>query len=99
MLGAKYSRLKYWLISIILSIPAISLNNIARYFESTEQNDNAMVLYIIIFIISLLWLNTLANRIRQYGSNPWVALWALIPFVNIVLGLYYGIVKGKNKEI
>jgi succinate dehydrogenase hydrophobic anchor subunit len=58
-----------------------------------------MVLYIIIFIISLLWLNTLANRIRQYGSNPWVALWALIPFVNIVLGLYYGIVKGKNKEI
>ena len=99
MFGAKYSRLKFWIISIVLLIPTTILNIFAQYFESREQNDNAMVLYIIIFIISLLWLNTLANRIRQYGSNPWVALWALIPFVNIVLGLYYGIVKGKNKEI
>ena len=44
MFGAKYSRLKFWIISIVLLIPTTILNIFAQYFESREQNDNAMVL-------------------------------------------------------
>ena len=98
MFEAKYSRLKFWIISIVLLIPTTILNIFAQYFESREQNDNAMVLYIIVFIISLLWLNALANRIRDYGSNPWIALFSIVPLVNIGLALFYGIAKSNIKE-
>lgn len=98
MLDAKYSRLKFWIISIILLIPTTILNNFARLFERAGQNENSTVLYILVLLFCLLWINTLANRIRDYGSNPWFSLFGLIPIVNIVLGLYYGIAKTKNKE-
>lgn len=97
MFGAKYSRLKFWIISICLFIPDVILIILAKVFERAEQYNNALVLYIIIFLIAIIWLNTLANRIRDYGSNPWISLFALIPLVNIGLALYYGIAKDKNK--
>lgn len=41
-------------------------------------------------------MNVLANRIRDYGSNPWIAAFAMIPLANIGLALYYGIVQYKK---
>lgn len=98
MLEAKYSRLKYWFISVLLLIATAILNTFAKLFERAQQDESSTVLYILVSLFCLLWINTLANRIRDYGSNPWIALFSLIPLVNIVLGLYYGIVKTKNKD-
>ena len=99
MFGVKYSRLKFWIISFSLLIILVFVNFFAKLFADIGQNTNAIFLYGISLVISLSWINTLANRIRDYGSNPWLALWALLPLVNIVLAFYYGIVKTKNKEI
>jgi len=46
-----------------------------------------------------MWVNALANRIRDYGSNPWIAVFSLIPLANIGLALYYGIVQHKKKPV
>ena len=98
MFGAKYSRLKFWIVSICLLIPAVISNVFVRVLETSENNQNGFFIFLIInFVVVTLWINTLANRIRDYGSNPWISLFTLIPFVNIGLALYYGIVKAKNK--
>lgn len=98
MFGAKYSRLRFWIISMCLFVMIAFLNLFAKAIESGESPDDALVFYVIIFTLSLIWLNTLANRIRDYGSNPWYALFALIPLVNFGLALYYGIIKSATKE-
>jgi len=99
MFGKKYSRKKYWIISIILmivNIPLMIISN-APIGEINEINIITILFVIIIFSLpSILWLNTLANRIRDYGSNPWISLWSLVPLVNIFLGFYYGIRKYKT---
>lgn len=99
MFEEKYSRLKFWIISISLYVLIAFLIFFAKIFTAIGQNDYSNILRLIILIISFIWINTLANRIRDYGSNPWIALFSMIPLVNIVLALYYGIVKTKNKEI
>ena len=104
MFEEKYSRLKFWIISISLLIPAIIANTIARVSENPETDDISMFFNIAVLILSAIWINTLANRIRDFGSNPWLSLWALIPLVNVVFAFYYGIVNkkkisGKNKPL
>ena len=99
MFGAKYSRSKFWIISIILFIVDVFLGIFIRVLEhSNEYQSQAMGLYIITLVIAIVWMNTLANRIRDYDSNPYIALWAIIPLINIILALYYGSVKSKKKE-
>ena len=98
MFGAKYSRLIFWSISIVLFIVFAIASSFSKYFASTGQNDNAIIFSVAILVVDFIWINTLANRIRDYGDNPWIALFALIPFANIGLALFYGIVKSKNKE-
>jgi len=61
--------------------------------------DTAAILQFIALVIDIIWTNTLANRIRDYGSNPWISLFSLIPLVNVGLALYYGIVKYKKKPV
>lgn len=95
MFGAKYSRLKFWIVSICLLIPTAILNGIAGAIEQNNP-DNAIFFYGIVFLLSLIWINTLANRIRDYGSNPWISLFAFIPLVNIGLSFYYGIANKKE---
>jgi len=97
MFGAKYNRLKFWIISICLLIPITFAKVFAYVFENNGNDENTLVAYSIVFIIGLIWINTLANRIRDYGSNPWIALFGIIPLVNIGLALYYGIAKSKSK--
>lgn len=101
MFGAKYSRLKFWIISIILLILvliATSLSRLTENSESIEVLKLSLGSSLIAFFFSLIWINTLANRIRDYASNPWISLWALIPLVNIFLALFYGIKKSKNTD-
>jgi len=99
MFGAKYSKSKFWIISIILFIVDVVLGIFIRVLEhSNEYQSQAMSLYIITLVIVIVWMNTLANRIRDYGSNPYIALLALVPLVNIILALYYGSVQYKQKE-
>jgi len=96
MFGKRYSRLKFWIISVCLFIPDSILITFAKAYEKVENNDTSLILYLLIMVISVLWINTLANRIRDYGSNPWISLFALIPLVNILLGFYYGLIKYKK---
>ena len=98
MFGSKYSRLKFWVISICLLIPTVIINVFAKAFESNGDDVNALIAYSLITIIGLIWINTLANRVRDYRSNPWISLWALIPLVNILLAFVYGFKQYKTKE-
>lgn len=96
MFGAKYSRLKYWIMSIILFILATVAISISKVFENSETVQDLEFAFgasMVSLFFSLVWINTLANRIRDYGSSPWISLFALIPLVNIILGFYYGLKK------
>ena len=101
MFGEKYSIKKYWIWSIIILIIQMPLN---IFFNNSPMGniEDANIIQILIVILlfyspNIIWINVLANRIRDYGSNPWIALFALIPLVNIILGIYYGVKKSNNK--
>lgn len=104
MFGAKYSRQKFWIWSVVLIIPFVIVSSLIQIMEYQQKNNSsdsisgALVLYGIAMLINATWMNALANRIRDYGSNPWYALFALLPLVNIGLALYYGISKSAIKE-
>lgn len=99
MFGAKYSRLKFWIWSIILLIPFSFISVFVKATEtSIELADLNLSFRFLFLLVIVLWMNSLANRIRDYGSNPWISLFALIPLVNIGLALYYGIAKSKNND-
>lgn len=68
-------------------------------FLVTFKAINALILHAITSLVILtVLIQTLANRIRGYGSNPWIALWAILPFVGLFLAFYYGCKKSKNKQ-
>lgn len=94
MFGAKYSRLAFWIWSIILLIP---LSVFGTFFMATEMSADSTNLNLffncLVSIIGIIWMNALANRIRDYGSNPWLALWTLVPLVNVGMAFYYGIAR------
>ena len=93
MFGVKYSRLTFWIWSICLLMIDMILVIVARLLEAAEIYDKALFLYVFVFFIGITWMNVLANRIRDYGSNPWISAFAMIPLANIGLALYYGIVN------
>ena len=66
---------------------------------SPENFNSSLFFYVLTLIVVLMWVNALANRIRDYGSNPWIAVFSLLPLANIGLALYYGIVQHKKKPI
>jgi len=66
---------------------------------SPENFNSSLLFYVLSLIVVLMWVNALANRIRDYGSNPWIAVFSLIPLANIGLALYYGIVQHKKKPV
>ncbi|MCG3884475.1 hypothetical protein I3271_07215 [Photobacterium leiognathi] len=41
-------------------------------------------------------IHVLANRIRAFGSNPWLALLAVFPFVGLFQAFYFGIKQSKT---
>lgn len=96
MFGVKYSRLTFWIWSICLLMIDMILVIVARLLEAAEIYDKALFLYVFVFFIGITWMNVLANRIRDYGSNPWISAFAMIPLANIGLALYYGIVQYKK---
>jgi hypothetical protein len=100
MFGAKYSRAKFWMISTPLLFLAAFTNGFGKIFASIEGAENpTLFIYLAGILITLTWINTLANRIRDYGSNPWLSFLVLIPLVNIGMALYYGIVQYKEKPM
>jgi len=99
MFGRKYSRIKFWIGSLILMILNIPLMILSNAPVGDIENTSVLQIIFVILIFSLpsiIWLNTLANRIRDYGSNPWLSLLALIPLVNIIMAFYYGIKQYKT---
>lgn len=98
MFGEKYSRKKYWIILISLLVPLVLLRIIETVAEAKENTSLMFIVAIGYFIIAIAQLNTLANRIRDYGSNPWLSLLALIPLVNLIVTFYYGIVQQKSEN-
>ncbi|MDX4026068.1 DUF805 domain-containing protein [Aliarcobacter skirrowii] len=95
MFSNKYKRKKYWLISISLFLTALTINLFGNIAKSYGLYLISSLSYSFVFILFIIWINTLANRIRDYGSSPWLALFALFPFLNFIVGLYFGIKKEK----
>lgn len=99
MFGVKYSRTKFWIWSIVLLIPASLLVTLTR---ATSMDPEIFKLNLIFrglgLIVAMVWINVLANRIRDYGSNPWISMFSLIPLVNIGLALYYGSIQYIKKS-
>ena len=83
MFGAKYSRMKFWLLNLPVFLFGSLVLATARIVSEGFHSVAALVLLVILAHI-------LANRIRGFGSNPWLALWAIIPFVGIFQAFYYG---------
>lgn len=95
MFSNKYKRKKYWLISISLFLTALTINLFGNIAKSYGLYLISSLSYSFVFILFIIWINTLANRIRDYGLSPWLALFALFPFLNFIVGLYFGIKKEK----
>lgn len=90
MFGAHYSRKTFWIVTLLTLFVGGFLINFVSLLEAGSGGNGSLEL-IFSLILSFLLINTLANRIRDYGSNPWLALWSLIPLVGLVQALYFGI--------
>ena len=90
MFGARYSRMKFWL----TSLPVIFIGS---FFLGVANNvsDPGMA-GVIPLIFMLILIHILANRIRGFGSNPWLALLAVLPFVGLFQAFYYGCKQSKG---
>ena len=82
-------------ISISLFLTALTINLFGNIAKSYGLYLISSLSYPFVFILFIIWINTLANRIRDYGLSPWLALFALFPFLNFIVGLYFGIKKEK----
>ncbi|MCU8092605.1 hypothetical protein L5M18_13670 [Shewanella sp. SM20] len=87
MFGAKYSRMKFWLINLLVIFIGSFVMGMTKAIGSEGANAIASLIVVIILI------HVLANRIRGFGSNPWLALWAILPLVGLLQSLYYGCKK------
>lgn len=90
MFGAKYSRMKFWLLSLI----ALLIGSFIMIIPMALEAEGAIAL--ISWVVFLILIHVLANRIRDYGSSPWQALWAIIPFVGLFQAIYYGCKKSRK---
>ncbi len=94
MFGANYSRTTFWIVSLIAFFVGGFLLVIVQSLARVNGDDGLESIFTL--ILTFVLINTLANRIRDYGSNPWLALWALIPLVGLVQALYFGIQHKKS---
>lgn len=90
MFGAKYSRMKFWL----LSLTVILIGSFIMILPMALDAEGTIA--IISWVMSVILIHILANRIRGFGSNPWLALWAIIPLVGLFQSFYYGCKKSGN---
>jgi uncharacterized membrane protein YhaH (DUF805 family) len=91
MFGAEYSRMKFWLINI----PVIFIGLIFMGMARSLGTEGAHSITSLILLATLI--HVLANRIRGFGSNPWLALWAILPLVGLFQAFYYGCKKSGKK--
>lgn len=91
MFGAEYSRTKFWLVSIFTILIGSFLIGALGSAKGAETLSSLLSLLVLSILI-----NTLANRIRAFGGEPWLALLAIIPFVGMFQAFYYGCKKSKN---
>lgn len=91
MLLKNYNRTTFWTISLITIFVGSFVLVVSR-----AAGYEVFRLFVA-FVINLILIITLANRIRDYGSNAWLALLAIIPFVGMFQALYYGIRHKKPK--
>lgn len=90
MFGAKYSRMKFWL----LSLTALLIGSFIMIIPMALDAEGPIVL--MSWVIFVVLIHILANRIRAFGSNPWLAMLAIIPFVGLFQAIYYGCKKTKK---
>lgn len=90
MFGAKYSRMKFWLLSLTIFL----ISSLIMIVPMALDAEGLIAL--ISWIFSVILIHILANRIREFGSNPWLALWAIIPFVGLFQAIYYGCKKSRK---
>ena len=69
MFGAKYSRLKFWIVSICLLIPAVISNVFVRVLETSENNQNGIFIFLIVFFQKKSKLNNFENEMEKLILN------------------------------
>lgn len=84
----------FWMVTIIAALVGGFLLVMVQSLAKASGNEGIESIFTLILIFILI--NTLANRIRDYGSNPWLALWSLLPLVGLVQALYFGIKHKKS---
>ena len=90
MFGAKYDMAKFWATRLSVFLIIWFLVTFATIFGAADLKP----VFLLVGQVALM--SILANRIRDYGSGPWSALWSLIPFVGLIQALYFGI---KHKKL
>jgi len=100
MFGAKYSRMKFWVLiipTVILSSLGVGLlDSVGSGSGSGSAEGAELVVLFIVLIVALAPMHIMANRIRDFGSSPWLVLWSIVPLVGLFQMLYYGCRKSKH---
>ena len=85
MFGAKYSRAKFWVATLSVFLIWLFVVVLSVFLGEPDLEIIAGGVGVLALI------NILANRIRDYGSSPWLALWSFFPFVGLIQAFYFGI--------
>jgi uncharacterized membrane protein YhaH (DUF805 family) len=97
MFGATYTRSTFWLVTFtILSIQCIIL---LTFYNFKLSKELFLTISFLKIILGIIFINTLANRIRDFGSNPLWALLSLLPLVGLFQALYFGIKHKKSTNL
>lgn len=84
--------MKFWLMNLLV----IFIGTLAMVMTRAIGSEGANGLTSL--IVCAILIHVLANRIRDFGSNPWLALWAILPFVGLFQALYYGCKKSGETQ-
>jgi len=87
MFDAKYSRMKFWLLSLLVILFGSTFMGVTKSIGA----EGANLVATLVVLATLTYI--LANRIRGFGSNPWLALWSILPLVGLFQAFYYGCKK------
>lgn len=96
--GASYSRSKFWVVTLMtlvfIGVPTSMINQV----NEAQGGGAEGILLVLSLCLSGILMNTLANRIRDYGGNPWLSLWSILPLVGLIQALYFGM-RLKKKSV
>ena len=98
MFKGRYSRLEFLINSIIWGIPSLSSGIIVNSHISFDQEMHVWMLFALLILFNLLYLNATVKRLHDIDKSGWYALYILIPFLSIFFLFYLLFSKGTDGE-